>query len=181
MYNIRECTNWPLYLFVPMAAKKSRLITSLVENKNVRILYINYVVFKGFKTLAYLFFKKNKAIIQSQNVLVTSLFLTVNMGYKKIELVGAEHSWHEELRVNDDNLVCMKHVHFYEKDSEIKLIPFYKSRHKHETFYMHEIFIVWAKVFYGHVQVNSYANSRGSKIYNASETSYIDAYERIKL
>jgi hypothetical protein len=118
---------------------------------------------------------------QSQNVLVAAIFLGINMSFKKIYVFGADHSWHEHLHVNEENILCLKHIHFYENEENVSFVPFYKGAHLKETFSVAEIFATWAKVFNGYSALNHYANSRGCKIYNASEVSFIDAFERIKI
>jgi len=178
MATIREKTTWKLYFMVPQDARRSKRIAALAENPNIELIFFNYVVFKGFDRIARFFFRKNMAMPQSENVLVASIFLMINVGYKRIELFGADHSWHEQLHVTEENVVGLKHVHFYEDEKQLKVIPFYKGMHSKEIFRMDEAFISWAKVFYGHLQIKKYASSRGTEVYNASEKTFVDAYPR---
>lgn len=180
--SIQTKTTWELHLLVPPAAKKSVLFQQLVEkNKNIKATYFNYTVFKGFKGIAHSFYKKNLAMLQSQNVVVASIFLGVNMGFKNVYVVGADHTWHEHLHVDENNVVCVKNIHFYENEEQIKYTPFYKGIHTKEVFRMDEILIILGKTFYGYVALNEYAVSQNCTIYNASETSFIDAFKRIKI
>lgn len=175
-------TSWPIHLFVPKAAKQSKSFSELRnQNSNITIHYFNYNVFKGFQGIANWFYAKNLAMPQSQNVLVASLFLGINLGFKKIYLVGADHTWHQNLYVNDENILCAKQVHFYENEQTVKYVPFYKGVHTKEVFKMHEILTTWGKTFYGYVALNDYAVYKKCTIYNASEISFIDAFKRIKL
>lgn len=173
-------TTWKLKLLIPHTAKHSRFVQSLRTNEKIQPIYINYVVFKGFSSLAHYFYKKNKAMPQSQNVLVAALFLAVNLGFRRIELLGADHDWHRQLAVDDANVVCVKHVHFYEQELEVMLKPFTKGLHTNETFRMDEIFFAWAKVFYGYHVVREYAKACGTAIFNATPGSFVDAFERIQ-
>ena len=174
---IQEDTTWPMVLFLPREAGHSPKIKKLT-NPNLTICYINYVVFKGFPSVAHYFFRKHLAMPQSQNVLVASLFLGVSVGFQKIELFGADHNWHEQLHVDDSNKVNIKHIHFYEQEERIKYVPFWKMAHSKETFRMDEIFHAWAKVFHGYVTVQNYAQERGVEVVNRSELSLIDAFNR---
>jgi hypothetical protein len=179
---IKTKTTWELNLFVPQLSAKSKRFEALVEqNKNIKLHYFNYTVFKGFDGLAHFFYAKNLAMPQSQNVLVASLFVAINTGFKKIYLVGADHTWHQTLYVNEQNQVCVKHVHFYEKEEKVNYVPFYKGGHTKEVFRMDEILHTWAKVFWGYLMLNKYAKSKGVQIVNASEVTFIDAFEQIKL
>lgn len=181
--NIKIKTTWELNLFVPPAAKKSILFQQLLkENNNIKVVYFNYIVFKGFKSIAHLFYKKNLAMPQSQNVMVASVFLGINMGFEKIFLVGADHSWHEQLHVTEENILCVKQIHFYDNAEKATYTPFFKGVHRNEeVFTMDEILVLFSKAFYGYRVLNRYAKSRNCEIFNASEVSYIDAFKRIKL
>jgi len=179
---LKTKTTWHMDLFVPQLAEKSGRFKVLCEqNKNIRLHYYNYTVFKGFENIAHYFYSKKLAMPQSQNVLVASLFLAINTGFKKIYLVGADHTWHQTLYVNEQNQVCVKHVHFYEKEEKVNFVPFYKGGHTKEVFRMDEILHTWAKVFWGYLMLNNYAQKKGAKILNASEITFIDAFEQIKL
>lgn len=180
---IQTKTTWELYLLVPHIAKSSILFQQLEKaNANVKVTYFNYTVFKGFKNIAHVFYKMNLAMPQSQNVLVATLFLSINIGFKKVYLVGADHSWHEHLHVNNENVVCVKHIYFYNGEENIAHVPFYKGAHRrNEVFTMDEILAVWSKAFYGYIALNKYAESCNCQVFNASEISYIDAFKRVKL
>jgi hypothetical protein len=180
--DLQEKTTWPLQLFIPRhAAKTQRLINLVKQNSNIHIHYFNYTVFKGFNFVGNWFYKKNLAMPQSQNVLVASLFVAINTGFKTIYLTGADHTWHENLQVNDDNVLCIKDTHFYDQEQKVRLVPFQKDHHTKENFTVHEIFTAWAKAFYGYWNLNEYAKYRGVTVYNASEVSFIDAFQRLKL
>jgi hypothetical protein len=118
---------------------------------------------------------------QSQNVMVASIFLSLNIGFKNTYIVGADHSWHQTLHLDDTNILCIKDTHFYEDEEKVKYRPFNKGTHLKETFKLHEIFTAWAKVFYGYIALEEYSKYKNCKIYNASEVTFIDAFERKKL
>ncbi|MFD1629055.1 6-hydroxymethylpterin diphosphokinase MptE-like protein [Pseudopedobacter beijingensis] len=177
---ITEKTNWPLTLLFPVQAKKSNAIRDL-ESEKVKIIFYNYTIFKGFKNLKHYFFKKNLAMPQSQNVLVACLFLALNMGTQTIYILGSDHTWHENISVNDQNILCVKDVHYYDEGVEINLRPFKKGLHLDETFKVSEIFEAWTKVFKGYETINEYAETLNAKVYNASKISFIDAFERRRL
>lgn len=179
---LKTKTTWPLHLFVPRLASKSKRFKTLCdENKNIHLTYFNYSVFNGFPSIAHFFYRKNLAMPQSQNVLVAAIFLSINIGFKKMILVGADHTWHQTLHVNDNNILCFKDAHFYENEEKANYIPFKKGAHLTETFRMHEIMTTLGKTFYGYEVLKKYADNCGVDIYNASEVSFIDAFERKKL
>ena len=179
---ISKKTTWPMTVVLPRSARNYPLVKTLTESNNrLTVRYINYTVFKGFNKIAYFLFRKNLAMPQSQNVLVASVFLALNVGFKEVVMVGADHSWHEQLIVNDDNVVCLKQIHFHDDEKQLKVVPFVKAPHVAETFRMDEAFHAWAKVFDGHRKMNEYADYLGARVLNASEYSYVDAYPRKKI
>jgi len=179
---LKTKTTWTLHLLVPHEAKKSSNFRELEKhNSNIKIKYFNYTVYKGFQGLGYWFYKKNLAMPQSQNVLVAALFLSVNIGFKEIYLIGADHGWHENLHVTNENLLCFKDTHFYDDKQNIDYKPFYKGIHLKETFTMQEILLTFSKVFLGYELINQYAQHCNANIYNASQQSFVDAFKRIKI
>lgn len=177
--NIKTKTSWELILLVPTQAKQSPLLQQLcLDNTHVKLICYNYVPFKGFNNIGHYLFKKRLAMPQSQNVLVASLFLGINLGFKKIYLLGADHTWHVNLHVNEKNELCLKDEHFYQKENGNDTIILYKENSKTETVKLHEAFLSCGKAFEGHYNVNKYAILRNVNIYNSSDVSFIDAYVR---
>jgi hypothetical protein len=179
---IQNSTTWNITLFIPATASGVPVFSEISPiNKNINVVFFNYTVYTGFRGIGNWFYKNNLAMPQSQNVLVASLFLSVNMGFKNVYLFGADHTWHQTLHVNDDNILCFRDVHFYENEEKVSYRPFYKGAHLKETFSVAEIFATWAKVFSGYFALNNYAETKNCTIYNASEISFIDAFKRIKI
>ena len=54
-----------------------------------------------------------------RNVLIPSIMLAINSGYRRVYVAGADHSWLKTLSVDDENRVVSIQPHFYkEKESE---------------------------------------------------------------
>jgi len=173
-------TTWDVQLFVPRMAKKTKRFDELAsKNKHIHLTYFNYTVFKGADSVANFFYSKNLAMPQAQNVLVASIFLAINVGFKRIIVLGADHTWHQTLSVNMKNQVCVNLYHFNENKSETPDVLFYKN--SKDLYKMYEIFLDWSKMFLGYNNVELYSKKRNSKIFNASEISCIDAFERVTL
>lgn len=178
---IIQSTTWELNLLVPQKAKGSAALKRVEKlNPKIHVHYFNYTVFKGFTGLSHALFSGNLAMPQSQNVLVASLFLSINMQFKTVFIVGADHTWHENLHVNESNQLCIKDVHFYDNESTVNYRLFYKDVHHKELFSMQEILYTFSKAFYGYEVIRKYAAYRHTTIYNSSEVSFIDAFERKK-
>ena len=176
-------TTWKLRLFVPQYAFNKNVFVELnKKNPNIELLRYNYTVFKGFPKVAHWFYEKNMAMPQCLSVMGPALFLGVNIGFKEVFLVGADHLWHENVYMSEENILHSKVPHFYENGMEVKYVPFYKSgKPELGTQKAHEFFDIWSRTFYSYILINDYALSKNVKIYNSSDVSFIDAFERKKL
>jgi hypothetical protein len=176
---LKNKVNWELTLLVPYSSRRDADVQFFINNKSfVKISFFNYTVFKGFNGLAFKMFEKNLSMPQFYNVLGAAIFLAINMGYKKINLAGADHSWFETIVVNDDNMLCRKDLHFYDKEEQpwIPIIDPVSGKTQKIGDFFHAMY----KVFNSYYLLNQYANSRNCNIYNTSTFSYVDAFERKK-
>ena len=99
-------------------------------------------------------------------------YVTNNNSYKDILVFGAEHSWHKQLIVTDDNEVAMQDPHFYEKDT---------AYNKLDGCNISDIFTSMAEAFKSYTELNEYCITKGGKIRNATPGGFIDAFERVKI
>jgi hypothetical protein len=175
-----EKTNWPLNLYVPRTSKKSFLLQNLLSHKkNITIVYFNYTIFEGFTFLKHWFFRKGLAMPQAQNVLVATLFLSINRKFDEIFLFGADHSWHEQLKLDDDNVSVYRDLHFYDKkELEYKRVNTPTQKRNMTIRFQFESL---AKAFAGYEVLSEYAISRNVKVLNASARSYIDSFKKVSV
>lgn len=172
-------TSWKVVLFLPFYAKNSQIWEDIFFNKNIEIHYFNSLAIDGLEPFIYLLYKYNLGMPQAQNVLVAAIFIAINMGYKKIYLYGADHSWHENLSVNNENVVCLIHNHF-DNNTKNNLVPWKKGDNSGETWKLHEIFTFLSKMFGGYQILEEYSKYMGVDIYNASKKTNIDAFKRCR-
>jgi hypothetical protein len=170
-------TKWKMKLFIPFNADKSKLCSTVILNKNIEIVYFNNIPVEGWQNIINPLFKANLGIPRPHNVLIPAIYLAINTGFKRIVLFGADHSWHEEIKVDDSNSVTVNHEHFYDKQ-DVRL-PMYKLDGK--KYFLHDIFRKLHYAFKGYFILNNYAGYMSAKIQNASSRSYIDAFEKIRI
>jgi hypothetical protein len=174
-------TTWPMSLYVPHQARRSYLIGQLREqNSLVTPVYFNYTVVRGFRWLRHWLYRTGLGMPQSENVLVASLCLMLNRRFETIYLFGADHSWHEEIRLGSANELLMRQPHFYDNPQDVPLIPVYDVV-KNEYSRMSSQFLALHKAFLGYEVLRDYAQSLGVQVFNASAKSYVDAFPRVKL
>ncbi len=102
----------------------------------------------------------------------------IYLNYKVIYIIGADHSWLPEISVNEKNEALINQKHFYdEADSKPEQMNDLISRPRK----LHEIIHKFYLTFKGYWLIKEYASSKNVRIYNASEISTIDAFERKKI
>ncbi|MFN3404422.1 MAG: hypothetical protein ACK40G_10040 [Cytophagaceae bacterium] len=178
IHDIVSKTNWKLNLFIPVLASKAKHLTSLPsKNRNVTVYFYNYTIIKGFKFFRNFLFSRNLGMPQCQNVLGATIFLAVNSGYKKVYLIGADHTIGKNIFVNENNELCMIHEHFY-SDGKKTITPAYNPNVSKKRLNIAEFYQLCVKTFTTYYILEEYAKGKNAKIYNLSEGSYIDAFER---
>ncbi|MBO0939403.1 hypothetical protein J2I47_22835 [Fibrella sp. HMF5335] len=179
-------TTWPMNLFVPQSARGCYLVQQLTGkhpngiSHQVKTVFYNYTVVRGYAWFRHFVFRKGWGMPQSQNILAASLYLAITRRFTDIYLFGADHSWHEEIRVSDANELLMKQEHFYDKPGDATHIPIYDVVKK-ETSRMSAQFASLSKAFYSYEILRDYAQYMNVRVLNASAKSYVDAFTRIKI
>lgn len=180
-YLMVKNVKWKMILFLPKNAKEWNYFIELSKvNPNITINYYNTTVINCFGKLKYYIYRHNLAIVPSQNVLIPGIFLSLNMGYKNIYIAGADHSWHENIFVAEDNKLYLTNTRIFD-GKKSNIIPYTITADQKTTYKMHEIMSAYSKTFLGYHELNSYAKYLGNNIINVSEKSYIDAFERKQL
>ena len=164
--------DWEMTLFVP--ARTARMVRNLIRNRNIRIAGFNMLAAEGFTSLTRLVMRKRFGMPRPRNVLIPSLMIGIWLGYRKIVVLGADHSWLKTLTVDNDNKVVSVQPHFYkENPKEIERITrAYDSRRLHEVL---ESMCIAFKAYHA---IEGFARSLGVEILNATPDSYIDAFRR---
>jgi hypothetical protein len=171
-------TTWPVTVYVPRPARRSAYWQQLTRHPHLTVVFFNYTIVAGFRWSRHWLYRQNWGMPQSQNVLVAVLFLALNRGFRELYLFGADHSWHEQLRVADDNRLLLRDDHFYEQTGPSVAIHDPKNRRESGIRLQ---FQSLAKAFFGYEVLAEYARQRGQRVRNASVKSYIDVFERVRV
>ncbi|GAB3573382.1 hypothetical protein GCM10027578_34370 [Spirosoma luteolum] len=179
---LAEQVDWPLTLYVPQFARGSWLTQRLAEkNPNIQLAPFNYTVVDGFRALRFWLCARGLGMMQAQNVIIATLSLMINRRFDTIYLFGADTSWHEQIRVSNENQLLMQQTHFYEKADQVAHVPVYADARQQHSWSMASQFLSIHKVFRGYDRLADYARHRGVAVFNASARSYIDAFTRVAL
>jgi hypothetical protein len=173
-----EKVDWQMHLLVPATAMKNHYFKTIPQkNPHIKISFYNYVVASGFESISFWLYKKQLAMPQCQNVLGACIMNAINMQFKEIILLGADHSWHEQISINDNNEVEVLDKHFYNPKG-LKINQAHRSN-DHKKYGIHTFFMSISKAFLTYKNIATYAIYRNVKVINSSEKSYIDAFERL--
>ncbi len=176
---INEKTNWPLVLFFPFEARKyKRWQKQIIENKHIKIVYYNKTPIEGLALIRNSFYNLKLGMVRPHNIMIPSIFMSIWLGYKKIYLWGADHSWLKDISVNENNEALINQRHFYDENASKSLPMVWK---KNERRKLHEILYKFMTAFKGYFDVGEYARSRGVEVLNCTKGSFIDAFKRINI
>lgn len=172
-------THWPLVFHIPAESRKFQRWKRILDtSSNIKYVYYNNTPVEGWRWFRHLCFRLNLGMPRPHNVLIPCLTHAINMGYRKIYLWGADHSWLSEISVNNENQVLINQKHFY--DQQISVGKPLDKRGVGER-NMPELLTKFVHAFNGYFVLKDYANSRDVLILNATPGSFIDAFERVDL
>lgn len=162
--------DWDMTLFVP-AKYRGRVPRT---GHSVRVCFYNFVGVEGFGALRRWAYSRRCGMPRPRNVLIPAIMMGIWLGFEEIYVAGADHSWTKTLEVEDDNTVVSVQPHFYSDSSSehTRVKSLYKSIRLHELMYSFYV------AFKSYFDVESFARSRGVRVYNSTKGSFIDAFER---
>ena len=182
-----EKVDWEMHLFVPMIARSSESWKKhMAQNPNIKVNYFNLTPLDDYPKYFKGSLEKYKACPRPHNVLIPSILFGINMNYPTIYIAGADHSWIPEIFVTKDNVVMAAQKHFYAeqlKSLDSTLLsdnakPFFHSNSV-ETMKLHEVLHKFYYSFKSYWFLKEYADLKGTTVYNLTEGSFIDAFEKI--
>jgi len=169
-------TTWRMNLFVPRNEASLTYAEYLRKtNPHIQIYFFNTLTIEGPELLAHKLYSSGVGMPFVGNVLVAANILAINMGYKKIELYGAEQSIHIQAYVNAQNQVCVEYDYF--DGSKIEAV-FWDDLDPTKPQKYHQFLTHWTDTFKSYHLINAYAESKECRVINMTENSYIDAFER---
>ena len=175
-------TTWSMKLIMPSNAYGCYAVERFQENTKIQVLYYNdqWLCPKGVSQLDA--WDQNLITPPAQTVLNTAVWLSIYWGYKETYLIGADTSFLADLKVDQQtNLLYTADTHFYNNKAVYEnSYDSVNNRHFIGTKLHEELFAI-GTALKDYWDMKEYADWKGVKVYNASEYSWIDAFERKKL
>jgi hypothetical protein len=173
---LRDKTEWPLEVFMPFQSRKwNNWQDKIRANPHLRLTFFNDTGIEGFRKTEHFFFRKNLGMPRPHNVLIPSILMAINLGYEDIFIWGAENNQFLDLSVNEKNQALINQRHFYDEKTAK---PDVMRRLGRGQRYVHEILEKFMISFRSYHTLQSYAKSRGARIFNQTPGSLIDAFPR---
>lgn len=172
-WNILKNVDWDMTLFVPFYLYEET--KKLVKDSKLKICCYHSAPLNSWKKFTFTMYNKNLGMPFVGNVMIATIYVGIQKGFSKIRLYGSDHSWTEQLRVNENNQVCIRDVHYYDKNSP-KLIPWVDETGN--PYSMKIILKKFSEIFEQYEILERYAESKGVSILNMCTQSYIDAFKK---
>ena len=168
-----ERVSWEMTLLIPSKFKHFAK-PLLMHTKGLKIRYFNLTPIEGFKWLTHLFFSIGSGMPRPRNVLIPAIMEGIRLGYTRIFLCGADHSWTKTLDVDNENYVVSVQPHFYEDNEE----EHKRVRETYKGLKLHDVLGSMTIAFRSYWEIADYARKKKIEIVNASPGSMIDAFPR---
>ncbi|MFI3240508.1 MAG: hypothetical protein R3Y22_07975 [Bacteroidales bacterium] len=169
--------DWDMTLYMPTNIKENSYLNSASGNKHLKIEQYNLTPIEGFEVITHATFTSGYGMPRPRNVLIPSIMIAMQAGFKTIYIAGADHSWSRTISVNDNNEVISIQPHFYKdsKDEQTRVNTEYMNYPLHQI--MHSFYVT----FKSYHTIQHYAQQMDIKIYNITPNSFIDAFPRTKI
>ena len=175
MWKAFQSVSWEMTLLVPVKFK--HLVAPLTINcPELKLRYFNLTPIEGYSVVTHGLFSAGLGMPRPRNVLIPAIMEAIRMGYEKIFICGADHSWTKTLDVDDDNFVVSVQPHFY-KDNEDE---HKRVRETYQGLKLHDVLGSMVVAFKSYWQIADYARKKGVTVLNATPGSMIDAFPKIK-
>lgn len=170
--------NWEMFLYIPSNRFDDFSMYSGIRNNQIKIFRVNTNIFSGFEHFRFLFYKKNFAMPRPQTVANLAIYAGLNCEYKEIKLYGLDHSYFDSLSVNNENILCTREAHFYDKNVAVKPIL---NNDTGIPFKVSEYLFCIGHMFKSHDLLAEYAKLKKASITNCTPNSMVDSYKRCEL
>lgn len=171
---------WDLYFIMPSYARKSWVYERIKENSFIHPVFINTDDYSNYENdnEKFRLWDKNLISVPAQTVLNTCLYFGIAKRYMEVYFFGADTNWIEQIHVNQEsNQVYIIDEHFYGKTVR----PLFSDVEGKTPSRFHEELFCFARACESYWDLKAYADYAGVNVYNASEYSLIDAFDRKKL
>lgn len=169
---INEEVSWPMEFIVPI--QERFFVEERITNPYVKVVPLCVQLYFGPDRYKYWIYKKGVSVPSFVNITIMAIYYALNLGSKKIYLYGVDHTFLQDITVDDQNRLCTYNRHFY--GGELCLIP---PRNDGTIHHMKDFVYDKYLTFKEHDNIRGYADYLGAEIINCTRCSCIDSYIRL--
>ncbi len=170
---LNDLVDWKMKLVIPLYGKeKLDMVKALLTNPFISLMPISCLCYDGFENLRYFSWKKGRAVPSYVNISVMGIYVALNLGFSEIFLHGVEHTFFDNMGVDEKNRLYLTDNHFY--GSEKRFVLACDGTPWHVKNWLYDKYLT----FLEHERMRGYADYLGASIINCTEKSLIDVYER---
>lgn len=166
--------NWDMNLIVPDFAKEGFLVNA-IKNPLIKVYFYNTKDKPKYKQL-YDNWNANCVTPPAQTVLNTCVYLGIFLNYKEIYILGMDMSWHEDLELDQKtNELFIVDKHFYGTKKRFATLDINGKKPAK----VHEYLRCSVNALESFWDLRGFADYKNVNVYNCSDHSWVDAFERI--
>lgn len=165
--------SWEMTLLIP-SKFKHLAAPLLMDSANVKLRYFNLTPVEGLKGISHFLYSLGLGMPRPRNVMIPAIMEGIRLGYSKIYLCGADHTWTKTLDVDEENFVVSIQPHFYNDNEE----EHKRVRETYKGLRLHDVLGSMTVAFRSYWQIADYAQKKRVEIINSTPGSMIDAFKR---
>jgi hypothetical protein len=152
--------------------------SAIGHNPNIEIVPFHSTVFHGFRSVEFWCYRRGLGSGNFGTVIQNGEFIAMQLGYRRIELYGVDHTLLDGLMVDEKNRVCRRKSHYYDSEQSPAEPIYYNATNPPRPYTMSEYLSETAELFRGHEVLRDFSAECGAEIINRTANSMIDAYKR---
>lgn len=172
--NLEMKTTWPLVLLIPKCYGIDKFkLYSKIKNSNIEIIEVSTLGYEGFEKFRYRFYKLGFCAPRPYTVAIMALYSCINLGFNEIDIYGLDNNYYASLCLNQQGVVCDKIQHNGAPDEYREI-----RTDTGERISLYDYLLGLTYHLKNHEYTQQYAKYIGTKIFNHSPITMVDAYER---
>ena len=176
---LAEKVSWPMKLYVQYYNPEHfDYRTAIGHNHNIEIVPFHSIVFHGFRSVEFWCYRRGLGSGNFGTVIQNGEFIALQLGYRRIELYGVDHTLLDGLMVDEKNRVRRRKSHYYDSEQSPAEPIYYNATNPPRPYTMSEYLSETAELFRGHEVLRDFSEKCGAEIINRTAHSMIDAYKR---
>lgn len=175
-------TTWPMTIIMSIKATKSYATERFADNDNLKVLFYEDGWYMPKNMSKFEAWDKNLISPPGQTVMNTAIWLSIYWNNTETYIIGADSTFLHDMYVGQkDNVVYTIDTHFY-KNEDVYHEEFEPQRNGRPFgMDMEQLLDAVHTMYVDYKTLKAYAEWKDVKVYNASEYSMIDCFERKKL